>query len=302
MAVLSRWIWELGADAFWQGWLVPFAESISDHAAHIDWVPGDSAVSRLIVLTYAMTLFPLFVSTALTALWLLPLLFGAIPPCRLRPAFLAGLASAAVWLVADLLLRANARASLTAEVRASDSFTVVFTSWEIAGLVVVQFALAAVIAHRRSGLATALFACTVAGLLGSAALLGLHLTDGGAALWSAVHTRCAGTIDNVVAARPLGVVPVLGLPAALAGALLGRLTRRKKPPEPPAALSPPAVPPAVPRILPLTVAVVSIALTAFHPTASRDVLKPDEVGRGGARRSFVTQRQPAAPLGPAPSA
>jgi Zn-dependent protease with chaperone function len=176
----------LAAEVLWHDHLGPA----------FDLVSGYGRVVGVVVVPFLLNFDRVLTAAAVVLLWLVPLLLGR---GSARLGVLAGLAGGAAWGVVAVVLSFTAGATPEA--------AAVRTAWELVAVVVVQVLVAAVVA-RRSELVTALLATWVVAVVGCLGIWALHL-DG-------------GRVDSVMAARPLQVLPVLGVVAALLGAAFTR--------------------------------------------------------------------------------
>jgi Zn-dependent protease with chaperone function len=181
------WFRELLAiDTVWRDYLVPA----------IDLVSGYGRVAAVVVAPFLLNSDRILTAAAVVLLWLVPLLLGR---GSARLGVLAGLAGGAVWGVVAVVLTATAGSTPEA--------AAVRSAWELVAVAVVQVLVAAVVV-RRSELVTTLLATWVVGLVGGLGIWALHLSD-----WR---------VDSVFAARPMQLLPVVGVVAALLGSVFAR--------------------------------------------------------------------------------
>ena len=181
------WFRELLAiDLVWRDYLVPA----------VDLVSGYGRVAGIVVAPFLLNSDRILTAAAVALLWLVPLLLGR---GSARLGVLAGLAGGAVWGVVAVVLTVTAGSTPEA--------TTVRSAWELVAVAVVQVVVAAVVA-RRSELVTTLLATWVVGVAGCLGMWALHLSD-----WR---------VDSVFAARPMQLLPVVGVVAALLGSVFTR--------------------------------------------------------------------------------
>ncbi|MCS7482641.1 M56 family metallopeptidase [Umezawaea endophytica] len=165
-------------------------------AVAYDLVSGYGRVAGVVVVPFLLNSDRVLTAAAVAVLWLVPLLLGR---GSARLGVLAGLLGGAVWGVVAVVLTLTAGSTPEA--------ATVRAAWELVAVFAVQVLVAVVVA-RRSEVVTALLATWVVGLVGCLGTWALHLAD-----WQ---------VDSVLAARPFQVLPVLGVVAALVGAVFSR--------------------------------------------------------------------------------
>jgi Zn-dependent protease with chaperone function len=173
-------------DVVWHGYLAPA----------VDLVTGYGRVAAVVVAPFLLNSDRILTAAAVVLLWLVPLLLGR---GSARLGVLAGLAGGVVWGVVAVVLTVTAGSTPEA--------ATVRSAWELVAVAVVQVLVAVVVA-RRSELVTTLLATWVVGLVGGLGIWALHLAG-----WR---------VDSVFAARPMQLLPVVGVVAALLGSLFTR--------------------------------------------------------------------------------
>ncbi|MFB9902928.1 M48 family metalloprotease [Allokutzneria oryzae] len=187
--------------------------------------------------------------------WAIPLVLKR-DGAALRPAIRVGLAGAAVWLVAELVLRGSAGATVADAQRVSDGFRWVLVLWENSALALVQFVVVVLLAARRLSVVTALFGAAVTGLSAVLLLWVVRSFEGCFPSLVVFSGRCPQPVSPSVPAISLGLVVVLCVVVLPFALLLGRLLARRRPD-----LAPDS---GRTRLVPFVVAGVAVALLAAY--------------------------------------
>lgn len=199
--------------------LAPTSQLLEGYAEQVGWSPIDDLIVRAMVFPFLLNSHRELIVVALTLLWLIPLAFGTAWS-RLRAELWAGLAGGTCWSIIDVLLRATAHHQIPPQIRTTDAFAVVFASWELGAAATVQFGLGLLLTLRRARLPQTLFASSTAGVLICVGLWATHLSDGCVAGLEIASARCPGAVEIALVGRPQQVLPLTGMLATTAGAVI----------------------------------------------------------------------------------
>ncbi|SFB29241.1 Zn-dependent protease with chaperone function [Amycolatopsis marina] len=212
------------------GSFLVLAQPIEQVVGAADWTALDLPLTMGIWLP--LTFLSAFVlgglgKVGLLLLWAVPLILERRRADR--RALVAGILGAAVWAVFSLALRASLRADVPMPARDDASFRLVLSVWEVAGVVIAQFAVCVVVSlWLVRSLVRTMFAGAVTGTMCALALWALFVTDACVPVLQAAKTTCPAQVDIAYGTTIFGLLTVSGFAAAIAGYAIASLLRPRK--------------------------------------------------------------------------